>query len=123
MKKQYTKCLQWRAKHPGDFYYEHRAVYMHRQMRTFSEARAWVAADTDPELRDLKVYPRPKRNPHWLDPWGDYTVCRNFGKSWKDYTRHRKQWMVADDPEPDAHKPSALVRTLERMAEELSWFM
>lgn len=65
--------------------YEHLYCYQWRQVRTFSEIRQhYHALDDGQKVRRRRL----------LIPtvWDDRTISRNWGRSWKDYTKRRKQW-------------------------------
>lgn len=103
MKKHYRKVACFRATEPGHFYYcTHN---YHRPVRTVGEIRAYLGllADgrTDDDMRDLKIFPRAARGPYELDAWNDFAISRSWKKSWKDFTKNRKQWMMGDEPPID----------------------
>ncbi len=100
MKPNYRKVFSYRAKHAGDFYYDFTAGGYHRGVRTINELRQNYGDRVD--LRDMprSAHPRRCRNFSELDAWNDFSRSRDYGKSWKHFTRHRKQWMVAADPKP-----------------------
>lgn len=103
MKKHYRKIARWNATEPGDFYYcTHN---YHRPIRTVAEIRAnlGLIADgrTDDDLRGLHIFPRGARGSYELDSWNDFAISRNWKKSWKDFTKNRKQWMMGDEPPID----------------------
>jgi hypothetical protein len=98
VKTQYIKTHSRRTEQ-GTFYCK--AYGYHRRVRTFGEIRANVGAFCDEELRDLKVYPRRCRSAKELDAWNDFGVTRNYKKSWKDFTKLRKQWMMGGEPVVD----------------------
>jgi hypothetical protein len=84
----------------GAFYYVHRHAGYHRAIRTIGELRRNDADHHDRELRVLGCRPRACRGSKYLDAWNDPPLRRNYKKGWKDYTRHRKQWMSGADPAP-----------------------
>lgn len=103
MKTGYKKEYRWRSRHAGDFYYSFDETrYYHRHVRTFNEVRQNECDLADPEIRQYgrRALPRSRRRHVVLNAWNDFNRAREYGKSWKDYTRHSKQWMVADDPAP-----------------------
>jgi hypothetical protein len=81
------------------FFYEVEYNY-HRPIHTFSEVRQNMGVLADEELRELNVRPRACRNEMVLDSWNDFRISRNFKKSWKDFTKHRKQWMMGSEKPP-----------------------
>lgn len=119
-KKNYRKVTYWWHT-DGQFAYEHvSGAHMCRRIRTFPERRQWIADDADEELRDLGCRPRGGRSPGPLDPWNDYIVSRTGGRSWKDYTRARKQWDRDDrDATPYHPESSSLWATLRAIKMEL----
>lgn len=102
MKKQYRKKLCLWGFRAGQFYYC--TDHHYRPIRTVPEIRAneGLAADIhwDEDYRDLGLYPRGRRSSWNLDSWNDYRISRNYKKSWKDFTKHRKQWMMGVEPPP-----------------------
>ena len=102
LKKQYRKILCVRGMLAGQFYY--RTDRYHRQIRTAAEIRAneGLAADChwDDDFRGLGLHPRGRRSSWNLDSWNDFKISRNYKKSWKDFTKHRKQWMMGIEPPP-----------------------
>jgi hypothetical protein len=102
MKKNYKKVMRYRAKHDGDFYYEWIGHGYHRPIRTFNEIRQNECDRTDFRQEHIPCSVRARRNDHVLDAWNDVHRSREYGKSWKHFTRHRKQWMVGRDPSPSA---------------------
>lgn len=77
---------------PGEPYpcrrFRHRWASIHRFPRTIQEARRNIG---DRDEGRFKARGRRMRLP---SSWDDYPVSRPGGKSWKDHTRHRKQWMA-----------------------------
>lgn len=67
--------------------YSHKFVNYCRYPRTFSELRQNNHADNE----GLPVRRRRVKVPTCYD---DLRVGRSYGKSWKDYTKRRKQWEV-----------------------------
>jgi hypothetical protein len=60
--------------------------HYHRRPQTQNERRQNFAAQADGmPVRRCRV----KGLPH---SWDDLHRARDWGKSWKDYTKHRKQW-------------------------------
>lgn len=114
MKQQYQKVLKFRAKHNGDFYYEWTGSGYYRPIGTFSEVRQNTGDANDFQKEEIKCRVRAKRSMRNLDPWQDFARSQNYGKSWKQYTRHRKQWMVKDDPKPHKTPERGWVYTLLR---------
>lgn len=105
MKTKYRKVYGFRAEHEGDFMYVWNGKGYHRPIQTFNEIRQNTNARR--ELRGLprSAQPRGSRSRCELDAWNDENRGRDYGRSWKDYTRHRKQWMVGNDPKPVADDP------------------
>lgn len=97
MKSHYEKA-QGYGDEPGQYRYSLSCGGYHRAIHTFPELRDRDAVIYDDELRDLKVFPRASRSHGVLDAWNDFNIKSNYGRSWKRYTKHRKQWMVGDDP-------------------------
>lgn len=98
MKKHYKKYYNWRAEHPGDWHFQIETGGYFRSIRTFCEIRRNVGDYTD--LRDEKIRYRDRTGNKMLDAWNDYPISKGCGRSWKTFTKHRKQWMVRRDPEP-----------------------
>jgi len=102
MKKDYTKVWGWFATHPGDFYYKHVSGGYGRSLRTFQEQRRNTCDLADRDLADLGVKVRRSRAGNHLNPWNLERCATRYGaKTWKDFTRHKKQWGVARDPKPE----------------------
>lgn len=102
MKNQFEKkTLTWRRGHRADEYvYVHVGPFYHRHVRTFPEIRR-NCADVN-EYRETKMRGiRPCRGNVYLNAWNDWNVSRNYGKSWKDFTKNRKQWMDTGEVVPD----------------------
>lgn len=98
MKHHYNKEYTWGSTHPGDWRYDLKAGGYHRAVRTFPEIRRNVSDKT--EYRNEKIRYRDRSAGHMLDAWNDFPISRNYGRSWKDYTKYRKQWMRCREPEP-----------------------
>lgn len=64
--------------------YSHKYAY-DRNVRTFNERKANVHAEDD----GIKVRGRRKLIPN---SWDDPHLARSYGRSWKDYTKRKKQW-------------------------------
>lgn len=77
---------------PGDPYpyrrFRHRWRYMHRVPRTMQERRRNAG-----EHHDREYHARGRRM-HLPTSYDDLMASRTGGKSWKDHTRFRKQWMM-----------------------------
>lgn len=77
---------------PGEPYrcrrFHHRWASIHRSPRTLQEARRNIGD------RDEGRYKARGRRMRLPSAWDDYAVARSGGKSWKDHTRFRKQWMM-----------------------------
>jgi hypothetical protein len=99
MKSQYRKEYRsWsRCRGDNDFVFVHQGPNYFRRIRTFQEARRNLADDLEYRGTNMRGI-RPCRRYQFLDPWNDWSVSRNYGKSWKDFTKYPKQWM--DDSEP-----------------------
>lgn len=108
MKSQYRKYKnRWAGKHPGEFHYEHVKRSYYRRIRTFPELRRLAGDKADYEHASyIDVGRNRGRNSKMLDAWNDFPKKRTSGnaRSWKDFTKHKKQWMVSDDPKP-IHSP------------------
>lgn len=101
MKPNYRKEFSWRAKHPRDFCYDSVQGGYYRQIRTIQEIRRNIGDYTDFRADPhIDVKRGRGRNSSMLDSWNDFPVSRRGKKSWKDFTRHKKQWMVGGDPKP-----------------------
>jgi hypothetical protein len=105
MKKNYKKVMSYRAKHDGDFHYEWTGHGYHRPIRTFNEVRQNEGDRSDFRRERIPCAVRARRNDHTLNAWNDFNRSRNYGKSWKHFTRHRKQWMIGNDPAPEPYVP------------------
>lgn len=77
---------------PGDPYpcrrFRHRWRRYFRHPHTMQERRRNAG---DAHDREFCVRGRRK---HLPSAWDDLMASRRGGKSWKDFTRHRKQWMM-----------------------------
>ena len=106
MKTGYRKEFCYRSKEKNDWHYSSLRAGYYRKIRTFPELRRNAADAVD--YRDephIDVKRGRGRNSNKLDAWNDFPVSRTGGRSWKDYTRHRKQWMTGDDPKPKTMPP------------------
>lgn len=115
MKTQYRKYVGYYDE-PGQYSYCLRNGGYHRSVRTFPELRERAGVEADEELREYGVQPRLGRNHNMLDPWNDFAIRRNHGRSWKDYTKHRKQWMRANDPAPSENHSRFIDRLMALIA-------
>ena len=84
MKRQYERCGEdsipsYRGK------YRKKWAGQYRYVRTMNEIRQ-LAAD---ENEGIRVRRRRLNVPTVYD---DITIVRNYGRSWKDFTRRRHQW-------------------------------
>lgn len=112
MKTKYRKVLCRYADHAGDFMYVWNGRGYHRPIKTFNEIRQNTNARRELRGMPKSAQPRGCRSRCELDAWNDEERSRNYGKSWKHYTRHRKQWMVKDDPDPRVEYPTGLALSL-----------
>jgi hypothetical protein len=112
VKPNYKKVFSFRARHEGDFYYDFIGKY-HRPVRTFPELRENYGHRVDLRGMPRSCQPRFCRGNSELDAWNDFKRSRDYGKSWKHYTRHRKQWMVGNDPRPVRDHPTGLAASLQ----------
>ena len=100
MKKHYKRIKQelWFSHWHGEWFerwnrsyinaYELRWSYCYRYVKTFNE----IKQNEHAKLDGYKV--RGKRTKHILPTvWDDVRVSKVYGKSWKDFTKHRKQYM------------------------------
>lgn len=123
MKTNYRKEINlWRD--DDRYYYENVCGGYHRHIYTFSELRANSGARSDyrrdPDFAQLtNLLPRGRRTARYLDTYNDYSRCRNNGRSWKDYTKNRKQWEMGFEPAPRTHKLSALEQAILSMTRSL----
>lgn len=77
---------EWReevSRHGGK--YHHRYAQYHRAPKTFNEVRQLRGMDAD----GLPIRRRRLNVPSAYD---DVHLGRNYGKSWKDFTKQRRQW-------------------------------
>lgn len=102
MKKRYRKAWgRRRVHHPGEFYYDSVDGGYGRAISTFPELRRNEGDRSDRELCELGVKVRPCRTGRNLDSWNLERCESRYGKrTWKDFTRHRRQWGVGFDPKP-----------------------
>ncbi len=62
----------------------------YRHPKTLNEKKQTCGFQND--YRELRI--RGERTWKMLPTsWDDINVTRTWGKSWKDYTKHKKQWM------------------------------
>lgn len=87
MKTQYTKELTW----DGRPSYERISSSYYRPIKTFAEIRDREAMRTEHGELFQKLT-RGCRNYRFLNAYNDFSRARNYGRSWKDYTRQKKQW-------------------------------
>ena len=112
MKTKYRKVMRPRAEHAGDFWYVWNGRGYHRPIKTFNEIRQNICDQCDLRGEPRSCQPRARRSRVELDAWNDECRDRNYGKSWKHFTRHRKQWMVGSDPKPRVEYPEGLTLRL-----------
>lgn len=106
MKPRYRKTTHRRPKNEGDWYYDDVRGGYYRRIRTIQELRRNCGDAVD--FRDephVEIKSGRGRTHTMLDAWNDFPVSRRGGRSWKDYTRHKKQWMVGADPKPSIPSP------------------
>lgn len=63
-----------------------------RPIRTAQELRQREADRVDGRAEGLGVKRRGNRGRCILDAWNDYPTSRCGGRSWKDYTKRRRQY-------------------------------
>lgn len=80
------KWLNYIYKNPHKYRYNHRYSFMWRLPRIMSEVRQLHRAVQD----GIRV--RPSRLAGFPETWDDRNIARNYGKSWKDFTKRRHQW-------------------------------
>lgn len=71
--------------------------YGRGSFRTQQERRANKSLRYDEDLKELNIHLRVRghRSDEYLDAWNvEKTATRNWRRSWKEFTRHRKQWMT-----------------------------
>lgn len=86
----------------------------HRRIRTSGEIRANENDAGDPELSHYGVKVRACRTSTYLDSRNDFPVGREYKKSWKDFTKNKKQW----EPKSDMiHQPeySRILAMIEQL--------
>lgn len=110
MKSQYRKEIKWYSKRADDFYYVHAWAGYHRSIRTFGELRQIAAEKAD--FRDGSVKRRLGRNTSVLDSWNDFNRGRSYKKSWKDFTKYKKQWMTSQDKAIETHQEWGRFQTI-----------
>lgn len=81
----YVAFYGWVDNRRHKFRYNHKYRFMWRRPRTMNELR---------QLRFDDHFGLPIRRGRLRLPtlWDDVPLTRNFGKSWKDYTKKRRQW-------------------------------
>lgn len=92
MKTNYAKKMRPDATHAGDFWYVWQGCGYHRPIKTYNEIRQNICDEHDHRGDARSCRPRSCRNRGALDAYNDVNRSRNYGKSWKDFTRFRKQW-------------------------------
>ncbi len=100
MKSQFRKEIRtWPKGRGNSFVFVHQGPNYHRSIKTFPEIRRNCADENEYRGTNMRGI-RPCRRDHYLDSWNDFMVSRNYGKSWKDFTKYRKQWMDTSEPVP-----------------------
>lgn len=102
MKSQYRKVYRTWSRgrdEDHDFVFEHKGPNYHRRIYTFQEVARNCSDEIEYRGMNMRGI-RPCRRVHVLDPWNDWMISRNYGKSWKDFTKYRKQWMDESEPMP-----------------------
>ncbi len=92
MKTQYRKVKKWWFRQGISPRYELEHGGYHRSINTWSEIRQNEWARDDIRQHDYTYKVRARRNYFLLDSWNDFNISRNYGRSWKDYTRNRNQY-------------------------------
>jgi hypothetical protein len=108
MKKDFERVVRYRRGYNRDphvwFEFAHgygRAIY-----RVTNEVRANTNDRADPELIAYGVRVRACRNGHVLNGRNDPYNSKQMGRSWKDYTKNKRQWQSKGViKEQDAHSP------------------
>jgi hypothetical protein len=101
VKKQYRKVRGYRKYDADWFYYNHISGGYYRQISTFQEQRRNNNDLADEEFRALRVKVRRRRAGNKLNAWNlERFPCRAYRRTWKDFTRHARQWGVGEDPGP-----------------------
>ena len=88
MKKHYVKKPNWN----NTSWYYYIDYHYHRQICTANELRQHSCAKTDRRADRLNYKIRGRRSPAYLDSWNDFNISKNYGKSWKHFTKQKKQW-------------------------------
>lgn len=93
MKKHYKKIERWWRKN-GGFAYEHVYAGYYRSIKTYPEVRENEYLDKhDEDVRYYKIKMRRCRMRKMLpDPWEDFYCEKKLVRSWKVYSKNRKQW-------------------------------
>lgn len=101
MKSQFRKEYRYfpRGRGDNDFVFVHRGPNYHRRIKTFPEVRQNCGDENEYRGTNMRGI-RPCRSNTYLNAWIDGSICRNYGKSWKDFTKYRKQWMDESQPVP-----------------------
>lgn len=119
MKSHFKKRNTEYARKANHCVYALRRTGYYRRPHTFAELRGNCALEYDDDLRELNVRPRGARAYQYLDARSAHAPHRNWGRGWKDYTKHTKQWMGADDPGPVPSKHQQSYRHRYAMLEHL----
>ena len=72
--------------------YYHQWSKFYRSFHHINVRRDNTALRHDEEYKYYQIYPRMDSDRRY-DPWDDWPVRNSGGRSWKQYTRHSKQWM------------------------------
>lgn len=89
MKNHYKRVQRSRGSNRTEYVFE---WGYHRSVSTASEIRANTNDRADREFREYRVKVRGRRCAANLDARNDFSIARNFGKSWKDFTKNKRQW-------------------------------
>lgn len=103
MKPQFKKTRKTYGRE-GDFYYEIITNRYYRPIRTKQEIARNVGdlCDARHEYRGMHIKGiRPCRGNGPLNSWNDFSRVRCWKKSWKDFTRQKKQWGEIKSREAD----------------------
>lgn len=68
-------------------------TYSYRRIRTYQEKRKWFQYEDEMKSSGLNVRRRKRSNVSLADSWDDHRIHTEDYRSWKKYSKAKRQWM------------------------------